>query len=259
MPNHYKCENCGKEFPQKSNYIYHLNRKRPCVKQTDTDELTCDKCKKHFSTKSSLSRHIKKYCTTSSHHNEDYNNLQNQLLKIQEELQQLKNTKNEETNNTYNQTINNTFNFNLNHNPFGQENYSYISDTEFKNIMSKGMQSVITLVNRLHFDENHPENHNIYISNISSGYILVFDGKNWNLIPNSEGLTNLLDNGSNLLEKKQLELFDSLDNSAKRMFSRFITARDEDAPVIKEIKKDLKVLLYNKRSIPLSSKKLLSD
>jgi len=79
----YPCELCKKVFDRKSNYITHINRKIPCVEKTppnappllpfppqnqdnikndNDDEYICEFCKKCFSKKYNLERHLKNVC-----------------------------------------------------------------------------------------------------------------------------------------------------------------------------------------------------
>ena len=62
----YICEKCNKQFLQKGHYIRHINRKNDCtdeIKQDKIDNnLTCERCNKTFSSRTSKWRHQKKYC-----------------------------------------------------------------------------------------------------------------------------------------------------------------------------------------------------
>jgi hypothetical protein len=44
---------------------------------------------------------------------------------------------------------------------FGEENLSYISDDTFKKIIGRGFKSLEEFMNHVHFNKDHPENHNI--------------------------------------------------------------------------------------------------
>jgi len=71
----YICEKCTKKFNKKSNYQEHLNKKRPCVLNSnnipnipiiandlninDKENNTCDYCGKNFSTTFKLNKQIK--------------------------------------------------------------------------------------------------------------------------------------------------------------------------------------------------------
>ena len=62
----YKCEKCNKEFNQKSNYMVHINRKKSCIVNENTDNnintliYKCEKCNKEFTKKYNYSLHINK-------------------------------------------------------------------------------------------------------------------------------------------------------------------------------------------------------
>ena len=78
----YKCEKCNKEFHQKSNYLLHINRKKSCIINENTNNNTnedtvnntnedtvnntniinykCEKCNKEFNQKCNYLLHINK-------------------------------------------------------------------------------------------------------------------------------------------------------------------------------------------------------
>jgi uncharacterized C2H2 Zn-finger protein len=64
-----KCDLCNKEFNQKSNYLSHINRKKSCIINNDTNNINninykCNKCNKEFNYKTNYLSHInrKKSC-----------------------------------------------------------------------------------------------------------------------------------------------------------------------------------------------------
>ena len=77
--------------------------------------------------------------------------------------------------------INNQQNNYINIVPFGKEDLTKLTDNECKIILKKCFNSVPALVEKLHFDKDHTENHNIYISNMRDDFVLVYDGKIWKL------------------------------------------------------------------------------
>lgn len=77
---------------------------------------------------------------------------------------------------------------------FGQEDWSYITDKEMKKIMSGVNSCVPTLVEKLHFDAKHPENHNIKIQNKSRSEIKVFDGNMWRTQDKNTTVDELINN-----------------------------------------------------------------
>ncbi len=62
---------------------------------------------------------------------------------------------------------------------FGDENLSYLSNEDYKEILMEGHESIFSLFQRIFFDINHPENHNIHL-NYEDEFI-VYDGQDWKL------------------------------------------------------------------------------
>ena len=59
-------------------------------------------------------------------------------------------------------------------------------------------------------------------------------------------LQEMVYNKTDILSEKFEELVDQLGEAATRKFNRFLDKKDDDA-VINSIKKDLKLMMYNKR------------
>jgi hypothetical protein len=233
----YQCHKCLKEFSQKSNFEYHMRRIRPCTKTNtnkkrplndvrnnslrnppiseeilqnppiseenfklviDSNNFTCDHCKKNFSRKDNLKRHIdakrckiiKTHKYTSIDYNTDkFNLLYNEHLKTKEELKKLINIitplenfkKNApsfsqsiiNTNNTQNNiTINNII---VNH---GLEDVDKLTSDENKQIINSNSEAIYNIVKQIHYNPRLPEYNNIYINNLRSNSIYVMvDGK----------------------------------------------------------------------------------
>jgi molecular chaperone DnaK (HSP70) len=121
------------------------------------------------------------------------------------------------------------------------------------------MNSTPALVEKLHFDKNLPENHNVYISNLRDDYVLMYDGKIWRLKDRDDALQQLYEDKSDILETKFEELIEKLDDQTIRMFNRFLKIKDTDDEKIKIIKKELKKTLYENREIKIKTRKSQSD
>ena len=216
MPN-YKCDRCLKEFEQKSNYMYHINKKFPCKEITpncskitpDCSEkesnIMCKYCGKDFTRQFNLIRHIDKNCRVKKENDNKMEELMTRLIKIEESDKKNKEeiAKLKEENDKYKKMINNTQNnvvgtqniqnntINVRINAYGNEDSSKITINDYKRILGRGMNSVPVFVEKLHFDKNTPENHNVYISNLRDEYVLMFDGKIWRLKDRDDALQQL--------------------------------------------------------------------
>lgn len=62
---------------------------------------------------------------------------------------------------------------------FGQENLDFIPENISHNLMSKCTFFVRDMLKQVHFNEDHPENHNIVIRNKNKNVIHYWDGVDW--------------------------------------------------------------------------------
>ncbi len=325
----YKCPNCSKQFTRKSNYDYHLYKKKtPCsyvklsteniaprIPQKRAENSICPKCGKTYASNSNLRRHLLNNCTSNDTRHKAYVNapqdtsqmikcehcdklftridnlnrhkknhchikkrqdteieekydellkkLDEQSKEIQELKQQLNNTGDTNCHNTTtnnNNTINNNGNTtnvqNINILKFGEENLEYLDDKTIKYILDRGRLSVPCYVQYTHFLQSHPENHNIYISNERSKYIQKFTGQRWINVERDEAIHELYIDGRDFLVDKYDELKDELSKSTTTKFGRFkANIEVGNVNTIKDAKEDIRRLLYNKRDIPIKTRK----
>ena len=237
------CEFCNKQFRDKSTLQRHLNKKIKCTSSIDNCKRVCNRCDKEFSSYRTLHNHIK--------NNICIKNLPNNL---------------NQQNNTINQNIDKQINVDKQLNvdgdvklvKFGNENLSYISDDLFKSILGRGFKCVEELVDHSHFHPDHPENHNIYIANIKNDYVVIYDGKKWNINKKEDVFEDIIYAKSDFLCLKFKELMGQMTETDIKKFRNFINERDEDQTMNK-IKGELKLQLYNNRDLPQKLRKQLEN
>jgi len=190
--------------------------------------------------------------------------MQNKIIELEIENARLKDQPSNITNNTNNHIINNnqqncnnqTLNINLV--AFGKEDMDQLSNLELFKIIKKGFKSVPELMKVIHFDENRPENHNIYIPNMSRNYVMIFDGEKWGLVDGTDTIENIFDDGRNFLAERK-EKIDKLINDKNRKclikFDRFNRDIDNCPDKKNEILNDIKLILYNNRELPIKNRK----
>jgi len=140
--------------------------------------------------------------------------------------------------------------------PFGNEDLSYISERDYIKILGSGFMSVPKLVENVHFDENRPENHNIYISNIRDNCIMIYDGKQWKLQDRCTIMNQLMDDKVTYLIDKFEQLGEKLSTNTIKKFQKFIDSY-EDTEITDFVKKELKFILYNNKSIIENTKQII--
>ena len=243
----------------------------------------CIYCNTFFSTNSNMNKHINKCKTKKQQDNQKEDLLQKLIKDMAEMKEEIKKKDNHvanlelklhkiETGKTniqigkqQNNTLNNTKienqqiinNNNIKLLAFGKEDMTHIVDEVYKKILNRGFKSVPTLVEHVHFNKNKPENHNIYISNIRTNYVLIYDGIDWKLKERDDILQQLMDDKTAILSDKFEELLTDLDEASIKKFQRFLDNQDDNS-VITGIKNDLKLMLYNNRKIPEMTKELFN-
>ena len=289
------CEKCHKKFTRKDNYVRHLLRKIPCqkvefdndynftapnctkksaictkksakcaaVKKKDNSRSICSFCKKIFSRRFTLNRHLEickiKLFKIKDEEQEKIQKLieiNEQLLSSQEEL--IKNQKdNEKKLDTLqtnvnklkqNKVINNKIiNNNITLIAYNKPDLSHLTNNDYIKIMNRGFNSVPYLIRAIHFNPIKPENKNIYIPNIKNKYVMLWNGKDWKLNNSDDILDDLYENNSNILIDKMEEFIDIGDQLEPRIinkFKRFVDKKEEDS-IKNKIKEEIKLLLYN--------------
>lgn len=211
-----------------------MKRKKPCTEQIGSkcdDKHICSKCNKEYTSYISLYAHTKR-CTGD--------------VKV--------------VNNTFNQKIDKQLNVggDVKVVKFGEENISYISDDLYKHILGRGFKAVSEFIEHSHFNSNHPENHNIYIANIKTDYVIMYDGNKWTINKKDDVMEDIIYAKSDFLNLKFQELMDQMDERDIKKFKSFINQRDEDSTMNK-LKEELKLQLYNNRYMPQQLRKSMND
>ena len=177
----------------------------------DKISLTCEYCKKTFKRRDNLRRHIDKYCR-------NFNDLKNQNAQLIEEkliLEKKVEKLSTALINKPTQIINNTININ----GFGNENMNYISEKYIRQLMSIPFNALPMLIKDIHFNPNHPENHNIRKTNRKDKYISNYQNGKWTYEDKNKLLDTLIDEKMAILENSVQETID--ENIDKKRLERF--------------------------------------
>ena len=173
----------------------------------------CKYCEKNYSTSSNLSKHLKK-CNDKIKTDEANFHMQ-ELVKVLNEQKEKLNKYDlelEEKNKQINELIkksginNSTITQNIQNNikllAYDKTDISDLTDKDFMKCFNHNNMCVPHLVKRIHFNPKKPENHNVFISNLKSGYIMLYDGKKWNTYNRDEVVDDIFDDKHDILEQK---------------------------------------------------------
>ena len=247
----YKCPRCGYETKIKTRLTRHLNRqfacepklknitikeikkikkenKRKIIKSNESDDskkYSCPYCSKKYSRMDSLQRHIKYYCKEKSNYIKETELQKNIILKetitlLQQTWEEKYEKEKDEIFKKVTQQVNilsqnychNTYNTNtINVNNFGCENIEHISQNLLTHYVNRPGLAIPNLINKIHFDPTHPENHNLKTSELNKKVVQVNENNTWVIKDRDTIIQQLIDEKSDLLQNH----FNKVENNLK--------------------------------------------
>ena len=105
----------------------------------------------------------------------------------------------------------------------------------------------MSLIKRVHFNSNKPENMNIYISSIKGNYVMVYKDNAWQIQDKKEQINDLYDYNEVVLVNWYDEYKQKYPDIIKS-FQRYLKNKD-DSDVINEVKHEILKMLYNNRNM----------
>jgi hypothetical protein len=162
------------------------SKKLSCYKSCNRHEKTC-KEKNNIEEQSNDSLNDKTVLQ------QNYDALVIQVEKLMNEVAILKTRNISKINNTskINNKINNinkgTVNNNTIINNYGSENIDYITFSRFVKLLETPLSAISKLIELKYFNEKHPENHNIKITNIHDKFAKIYKDKKW-LVSNKKDI-----------------------------------------------------------------------
>jgi hypothetical protein len=280
MPDH-KCPKCKKRFGQKGHLEYHVTN-NACKEYSHY----CDLCGKGFTTASSMHRHINSNCAVKKENDNNNNEILNRLIQMEAEMKLTnkkmkmlekdnkkvkkleltveklsnENKKIKKVNKTIQTNSNNNNNNSINNGTvinaaitlvgYGNEDMSKIDKAEILKVLQSGFNSTLKLTEAVHFNPKYPEGQNIYISNMKDKYAMMYDGEKWTLTTKDELINTIYEDKKDYIENNLEHFIDSLTPFRINALKRWLDTDDNDKNV-KNIKENIKLLLYNSRNIPM--------
>ena len=229
----------------------------------------CNKCSRYFTTKSNCEAH-KKNCdieiTVLNVENTNSNvdnssefvttllktieNRDKQIDELRKKVEMLieKTSGNTTTNNnTHIENQNVTQNVFIVNN-FGNENTEYLTGQIVKNLIKSNapFACIPRLIQSIHFNPKHPENHNIKVTNTRGKHAKIFKDNKWIRAMKSRTIDDLIETICVFLEEKYDENKDFLSDFRKERFQEFYDKYgDQEKTLMKNIKDEVDVTLIN--------------
>jgi hypothetical protein len=172
----------------------------------------CPNCKKTFSCRQAKYKHLKYNCNilklTEEPSNDSLNdktelqqNYDTLVIQVEKLMNEVAVLKTKTINNISNKTKNKTNNINkgiVNNiviNNYGSENIDYITFNKFVKLLETPLSAISKLIELKHFNEKHPENHNIKITNIHDKFAKIYKDKKWLVSNKKDIIQDLVENG----------------------------------------------------------------
>ena len=219
----------------------------------------CIYCNKYYSTNSNMRKH-EKTCKIKIEKEKNDLEKDNEIKELKEMVEKLlvnsdgntitNNTNNNSNNNSNNNTnSNNTINNTININNYGEENTKYITSDFILNLLKfKPAKVIPELIKHTHFNEAHPENHNIKITNKKGPHIKVMKNNKWEFQNKEETITDLIDrqqmhlNNEDVEEKIEEKCSISEKNNIDRCISLY---NSDDKDYMKRLYNDSELIVIN--------------
>ena len=279
-----RCDECGiTTFRTNQAYQRHIQSNKHKLRQGNTraDLFQCNRCNKWYCGKTGLCHH-KSVCRAQSPlalphppplpppiisiHREILHQQQMEEMKqsFDKDRQSIKKEIEEKMKEQINKileqhvgggtTINNT-NYNETHqniyihiNAFGNENTDYLDDKAILACIGSEYKSILpSLLEKIHFDPKHPENHNIKITNKKLPYASVMGNNHkWKTVDRKDAIETMVLNGYNMLDEKYTENKESFTTQKQQNFESFQTKfESEDKELMKQIKTEVDMMIIN--------------
>ncbi len=200
-------------------------------------QFSCDFCKKEFTLFTNKRRHEIHRCKDNTNlMTKKIYDLEKEKKKLEKKIEKLLDKVG---------TINNTTNNNTQNiivvNNYGKENTDYLTVDKIKALLDRPFDSVQELIKMLHFNSEHPENHNVKITNKKEPYALVWNDPIWELRKKKSVVKDIVDKGYLMIDTTH----DSMDESNKK-YLNFQTKFDDDDTNIKEvIEEEAEIVIIN--------------
>ena len=141
-------------------------------------------------------------------------------------------------------TNNNMLQQNIIINNYGNENLDYLTEGYLTSLLKIPCGSVLTLLKDIHFNANHPENHNVKIPNRKEKFAIVYMNGEWKLRNKKDVISNMVDMSYNIVDCYFEDNKMILSDTKRNNFIEFQTNYD-NGKLKKGIEGDLEVELLN--------------
>jgi hypothetical protein len=260
----YKCDCCNYSSKIKCNWIRHLKTKKhfnnfenslqPMVMTTNehkmstnehkmsTNEHTfkCDFCDLYFSTHPNKRRHEIHYCKENPETMKyKIHKLEKEKKKLEKKIEKMMDKMCTINNNTTNNN-NNTQNIIVVNN-YGKENTDYLTAEKIEKLLDRPYDSIQDLIKMLHFNVEHPENHNVKITNKKEPFALVWNDPIWEIRKKKSVVKDMVDKSYVMIDTTH----DDSDKPNKKYINFQNNFEDDSSNIKEKIEEESEIVILN--------------
>ena len=226
---------------------------KPMISRVQKRTYFCKFCKKGFKHYQSSWKHEKKCQKLALVVKDDkIENLENQIKMLKKEMIDIKastgskiiGNNNVITTNQQNNIVNQQTNIVINN--FGSEDMSYITGDDIKSLLMAGPYSSIPkLVNRIHFNKDHPENHNLAITNKKSKWGSIRKNNKWQMILIKDMLDKIIATKFEYIDETYKEIKKEIPKHKKKCYEKYQEELDFNEEQRRQLEDSLYIAIMN--------------
>jgi hypothetical protein len=143
-------------------------------------------------------------------------------------------------------------------NAYDQTDHSHITDEDVLECIRKGNMGIPHFIKLLHFNKDKPENHNVFINNLKSNYLHMYNGERWLQKVQFEEVDMMVQDIINIIEDKIEHWYDTEHVYTRPEFKiildkfpRLLDRLSVSKYVSKRVERESKLQLFNDRHMPM--------
>jgi hypothetical protein len=131
---------------------------------------------------------------------------------------------------------------------YNKTDYEFLSDNDYLRCFMDNNHCVKKLIEKVHFNPKKPENMNVYISCIKGKYVMVYRDNTWQIRDRQKQIDDLYETNELMLENWYDEYKETYPDIIKS-FTRYLKNKANDTELIRSVKDEILMMLYNKRDM----------
>ena len=130
---------------------------------------------------------------------------------------------------------------------YNKTDYSHLTEQDYVKCIKDCNKCVKTMIEKVHFNKDKPENMNIYISSIKGNYVMMYKDNQWQIANRKETIDDIFDKNEFELESWYDE-YKTKHPDMIKSFKRYLKNKEE-SDIINDVKDEIIMMLYNKRKV----------